>query len=620
MALHSPAEQRSISPILILAGLAAAVGLSYGGSLWNGFTFDDQAVIVRNSLIKRVEHWPTLLTSDYWAGARDPAVAPTVRLGLYRPLVVLSYAFNYAVAGLSPFPYHLINVLFHLLVTWLLYVLARQLTFSYRAALVSALLFALHPIHVEAVAGVVGRAELLMAAGVFASLWWGIRGRRALSLTAFLVALLSKEQAVVLPFLMLLYDVSFNPQTQAVQAQHTRLRRSLVRYGPYVALLFGYGLVRGMILGLSPPPTPFLDNPLPHLDWWPRLLTTIKVAGQYLLLFIWPGQLSADYSYNAIPASHSLLDGGVLFGLLAWGGLLTVTVVSYRRAPRIFFAVGILFVTFVPVSNAILPIGTIMGERLFYLPSAGLCLLCGAAFDAFVGWTYVGSAAGDARPAARGHLLHLIRATGLGLLIALCLVLLLRTMLRTKDWADDEHLARSAVEVVPNSAKVHSILGRLAKDNRQWDTAIEQFQSALQIYPEYRSVDPTLNSNFGIALIESGHTAEGVEAFERAVALEPRWSLPRYNLGFAYAKQGRHREAEAAYHDAARLNDEDPKPYTGLAFLYLKELRYDDALSAAEAALKRDPSYAEAQFVKDQALRALGGPRSTSCPPGIIRC
>src|SRR6185436_17495008 len=199
-------DRRPLSPLLVLAGLTAVVLLAYGGTLRNGFTFDDHAIIVQNSLIKRMEYRPTLLTSDYWAGVRDPGAAPTIHAGLYRPLVLLSFAVNHAAAGLSPWSYHLINVLLHLGVTWLLYAVARQLEFSLQAALAAALLFALHPIHAEAVAGVVGRAELLMSAGVLAGLLWGMQGRLWLSLAAFFLALLSKEQAVMLPALLLLYE------------------------------------------------------------------------------------------------------------------------------------------------------------------------------------------------------------------------------------------------------------------------------------------------------------------------------------------------------------------------------------------------------------------------------
>ena len=486
----------------------------------------------------------------------------------------MSFAFNYMGAGLTAWSYHAVNLALHALVTWLLYLLALQLGFSFRAGLVGAVLFALHPIHTEAVSGIVGRSELLMAAGVLASLRWGIQGRLVLSLTAFLLALLSKEQAVMLPVLLLLFDLLFGTDRRGSHGRDRGGRHVLARYGPYALVLLGYVFLRWWALGtLKGPPAPFLDNPLPHLDVWPRLLTTIKVAGTYLWLCLWPVRLSGDYSFHAIPFSDSPMDDGVLFGFLTWGGMLAFAVLKYRTFPGASFAVGFLMLTFLPVSNLLMPIGTIMGERLFYLPSAGLCLLVGAGYDAFDYWTRTH---GSGRPALR-RWLHVTRAIGLGLLIGVCLLFLLRTILRNQDWVDDDHIAQSTLQAVPNSAKAHSAVGRLAKDKQQWDEAISHFQKALSIYPAYTEIDVTLNSNLGISLIEKGLVAEGTAAIERAVALDPSWSLLWYNLGFAYSKQSLNREAEAAYHQAARLNDEDPMAYTGLGFLFLKEHRYEDA-------------------------------------------
>ncbi|HYL80016.1 MAG TPA: tetratricopeptide repeat protein, partial [Candidatus Acidoferrum sp.] len=186
------------------------------------------------------------------------------------------------------------------------------------------------------------------------------------------------------------------------------------------------------------------------------------------------------------------------------------------------------------------------------------------------------------------------------------LALLARTVVRNGDWSDTASMAHSAVKVVPNDAKIHSILGRLAKDNGQWDEAIEHFGTALTIYPAYAQTDVTLNSNLGISLIEKGLLAEGIEALERAVRLDPGWSLLHYNLGFAYSKQGRDQEAEASYRQALSLNDEDPRAYTGLGYLYLKEQRFQEALTAAETALKRNEEHLEAHYVRARALQALG--------------
>jgi Tfp pilus assembly protein PilF len=587
--------------------LLTAVLLAYAPGLRADFTFDDRGVIVGNPLIKDIRYWPTLLTSDYWAGTRDPAAAHTIHAGLYRPLVLLSFAINYAAAGPSPWSYHLVNVLLQGMVSWLLYLLARQLALSTRASLVCALIFALHPIHTEAVIGIVGRAELFMAVGVLAGLVWYIQGRVAFSLAAFVFALLSKEQAVVLPVLLWLYNYACRAPLHKPDGQPTGLHQAIARYGLYGLILIGYGVVRWSVVGLQSPPTPFLDNPLPHLDWWPRALTTVKVAGSYLALCLWPGALSADYSYQAISVSSSIVDPGVLFGALAWGTVIIGGIVALHRMPAAGFAAVFLIVTFLPVSNLLIPIGTIMGERLFYLPSAGFCLLAGLAYETVRRATDDVRARGLAPvmgivPYGSRFTLHALRL----LMVLICLALLVRTIVRTQDWLDDEHLAHSMLRVVPDSAKVHSILGRLAKDGRRWTEAIEHFQMAVRLYPQYPAIDPTLNSNFGIALIEAGYMAEGIESLERASALDPEWSLPLYNLGFAYSRQGRYAEAERVYREAARRNEADPKAYTGLGFLYLQEGRYDQALEAAETALRREPDSIEALYVKAQALRALG--------------
>jgi hypothetical protein len=123
---HSTPDRQPASHPVVLVLLFVLVTLAYANSLPNQFTFDDEVVIGRNPLIKHGHHLPTLLANDYWAGARDPASAPYVKIGLYRPLVLLSYAANYAAGGLDPIGYHLFNVLLHFAVVWLIYLLALQ--------------------------------------------------------------------------------------------------------------------------------------------------------------------------------------------------------------------------------------------------------------------------------------------------------------------------------------------------------------------------------------------------------------------------------------------------------------------------------------------------------------
>jgi Flp pilus assembly protein TadD len=508
------------------------------------------------------------------------------------------------VGGLNPLGFHLVNVLLHLTVTWLLYLVGFQLGLSRRAAVLSAVLFAIHPIHSEAVSGVVGRAELMMVIGVLAALRWFTQGRSGPSLIAFGLGLLSKEQAATLPALLLLYDLTVPGPFAGLHSRSQRLRVAFRRYGPYLLVLMGYGFLRWRVLGgaLNLPSASILENPLPHLDSPLGLVNAVKVCGLYLWLCVWPASLSADYSYNAIPLADSLLDTGLGFALLAWLTLLGIAVRSFRRDRRAFFCVGLLTATFLPVSNLAIPIGTIMGERLFYLPSAGLCLLAGLAYERVT-----------------SHSSRITHHALLLLLVLICAALLVRTVVRNQDWVSTEHLFLSALRVVPDNAKVHAALGRIAKNKGRWDEAISHFQTALGIYPGYSQEDVPFNSNFGIALIEKGMVAEGTAALERAIQINPQWSLLHYNLGFAYSKQERYREAEAAYRRALSLNDEDPRAYTGLGYLFLRQGRYEEALASAEAALEREPRNAEALSVLARVRQALDQPQK-DCMPGLLKC
>lgn len=373
---------------------------------------------------------------------------------------------------------------------------------------------------------------------------------------------------------------------------------AVARYTPYVLATFAYlGLRWWFIANPLEPNFPFLANPLGELEPWQRWIGATQVSGWYLWLCIWPSVLSFDYSYRSIVLASSFLEPTVWLSGAAWLGLFALAIWSYPRRGAVTFSVGLLFLPFLPVSNVLMSIGTIMGERLFYLPSAGFCLLVGISVQAFAEWSIRrGSGAIGAR---------LIRYGAWSAVLLACTALVARTVVRNRDWKDTEHLVRAAVMAYPQNAKLYSVLGRIAKDKGDWDAAIAYFRTAIRIHPEYLRTGLSLNTNLGIALIQKGFVDEGVKAIERAAEIDPSWSQVHYNLGLAYKTQGRYTEAEAAYERALALNDRDPRAYTGLSFLYLETKRYADALEAANLALQRDPLYVEALYTKARALELL---------------
>src|SRR5574341_516770 len=228
----------SASTFAALALLVLLAGLAYAATLGNGFVYDDITLIGENKLLKRLDSIPQLLVSDWWKGVeeqigrvRPDDGSPSSGDRRYRPLVAITYVLNYTIGGPAPLGYHLVNALLHAVVSWLLYLVALDLGFSAGASLVAAVLFAVHPLHSEAVAWVVGRPELLMSLGVLAGLWCAIRGYRWLALAAFVCGLLSKEQAVVLPALVVLAEVCARREDRRHQTRQEWLRAALPRYG-----------------------------------------------------------------------------------------------------------------------------------------------------------------------------------------------------------------------------------------------------------------------------------------------------------------------------------------------------------------------------------------------------
>jgi Flp pilus assembly protein TadD len=579
----------------IFAVLCLLVSAGYANSLWNDFAYDDLVIIVQNKDIQSLRNIPTLLVSDYWSNYRMPqGMVDPGSSGLYRPLVTISYALNYAVSGPQAMGYHLSNLVLHVLVSWCVYLFGLQLGLSVWGAVAAAALFAAHAIHAEAVTGIVGRADLLMALGILTSLWFAGQGHRALSIGAFALALLSKEQAAVLPFLLMLVDTSFDPAlslprnlTGWLSLTVTGLRR----YGAYVVVLAGYLLARTVILGgVALPPAAFLENPLAHADWPMRVLTAIKVAGHYVWLCIWPAPLSADYSYNAIPLSRSFFEPGVLLASALWGGLFLVAGLSFRGGRRASACVGLTALTFLPVSNLLVPTGTIMGERLFYLPSVGLCLLAGLAMESF-------AQAGRSRA---------VRSGAAALVAIVCIALTARTAIRNHDWANSEILFRSVIRVFPENAKGHASLGSALAAREQWAEATLEYERALTIYPDYPRADPWFNSTYLTVLLKEGRLADATARAEQAVRMDGQRSSSHYNAGKVYMKGQRYVEAEWAFRRAISLSPDNYTAYVGLSTVLAHQQRFAEALAAAESAIRRKPEDPLAYQVKGVALDGLG--------------
>ena len=452
----------TIGPPLAAAALALLCGLAYWNSFRAQLILDNGPIILQDTRLRTID-WQSvrdILTLNYWY--------PTFESDLFRPLTTLSYWFNYSVLGNggNPTGYHAINLLLHWINTVLAFILVRGLTGRAWVALFAAAVLAAHPLTVESVTNIVGRADLLAGMSTLGGLCLYRRflsageSRRSLWLfglaVTYVAGVFCKESAVVLPALMLLHDVVFPavPGPTAI----TTARQSASRVWPaYAAVLPGVASLvwaRWTMFHHSPFLGQFgTDNPIANATLWTGVMTAVKVTGYYLVLFAWPARLSSDYSYNAITLfGWTLATGQDLHAWLALAallGLVALGVFAWRRSPAIPFFLGMAGIAFLPMSNLLFPIGTIMAERFMYVPVVGLSAAAALTLALVQSWWP------SAETDRRGRGWATVR---MAIAAVIVVALILRTVDRNEDWTSSVRLWTSAAEVSPESFKVYKAL------------------------------------------------------------------------------------------------------------------------------------------------------------------
>lgn len=547
------------APLLVLSAL---VLLAFAVSLWGGFVVDDKVLVLRNSYLLEAGQWPRFFTEGVKSGAG-------LKSTLYRPLTLVSYKLNHLAGGLSAWGYHAANILLHLVAALLVFALARKLELSDGAALVGAALFAVHPLQAEAVASVTGRADLLAAVGVLGGLLCHISARRrraqgrpsagwlAAAVALYGAALLSKEHAIVLPAVALVYDWRWGDLRRSAGSLAVYAGYAVVG-GAYLAVR--YTVFQGALLIPSIHP---MDNPLAPAAWPERVTSALWVAGRYLSHLVFPFGLSSDYSFAETVPFASALSPGALATLAVSALALAALMVLAWRSRRAAVGLALAGLAFLPVSNILFPIGTAMGDRLFYLPLAGVGLL------AAVAWQAWGPPHRRAAVALAG--LALMALTGL-------------SALQSSHWRDEFTLYSHAVEAAPRSAKLQYNVAALYFEKKELALARAHYLEARDIYPEFA------DAHFGLGQValEEEDYLEAREHLLRARELDPTSGRVQACLGLAHLKLGEAEEARRAFERSLELGPRDAKllTYVGVGFVEMGEEAR--ALSLWERAVEVD--------------------------------
>jgi len=494
----------SAKRIYLAVGLSALV--VYLGALWNRFALDDLPIIVTNPLVAH--------PSGIWRAFAAPYWPPELGARLYRPLVIATYVFDGLVDGAGWF--HAVNLLWHAAVAVAVAALARRWTDD-AGALVAGLLFAVHPVHVEAVANVVGRAELM--AGLFTVLAvYAALARESVgwSALAWALGLLCKENAAVAPALIALGWVVGLARPDRRRA--ARFVATWVLVGGAYAVVYatvGHGFVRyetvaPMFVGESPITV---------------RLTAVAALADVTRLLLFPLTLRVDYSPDERTVVTSPLDPRFVAGMLCvllWGALL---VLAWKRGRRLeAFGLGWIGIALLPVANLIYPAGFYVAERTLYLPSAGLVLAAAAA------------------------LARLPRERLRPVMAALVLLGGIRTFLRVPVWRDDAAVTRSITRDSPRSYLGHSRMAGVYLDQREPANALAESRIAADMYRR----DPWIYVTGAVAAfsVRDSRTADSLlTALERVCAGGCAATYYRYEAAVARA----HGYPEAAESLSARL-------------------------------------------------------------------
>lgn len=513
----SPVRARGILLFVALAAYVTALG--------NGFAYDDNLVVALNPVVTE-GNWGRALLGPYWPVAQEGS-------GLYRPLTTVSFVAEWPLWQGNPLGFHAVNVVLHAGVALLVLSLLLRFT-ALPGALAGALLFAIHPVHVEAVANVVGRGELLAALSVLGAcvLYLDADTKAPLGRIVrvvgvpllYLMGLGAKEIAVSLPVLLVLLE--------AYRSNDEPLPRRLLRAVPVfvcmAAVLATYLVFRWSALGtvVGEVPAPALRG----LTSTERVLTALSVWPQYLRLMVLPMSLSADYGPGVIMVARSLTSE-VLMGaavMTAWVG---GAILLFRRAPLASLGLAWFVVAVLPVSNLIVPAGVILAERTLYLPSVGASLVLGAVV-------------------AGADIAVVRRRRGLAGVLAVAGIMLFgRTVSRVPAWLDS-----------------FTVVSTLAREHPESYVALQHRAAGLT---------------------RVGESERAAEVYEAAVALVPHHYGLKVELGGLYARLRREGRAEELLREAISQAPGQPTAYRLLAEQLIRLGRAGEGHAVSLAGLAR---------------------------------
>jgi tetratricopeptide (TPR) repeat protein len=506
----SPPRRRSpewLPHVVALTVLAIAL---YANGIGNGFVGDDQIQLLKNPLVTSIDNIPRILGSSVWSFLG-------IRGNYYRPLQFLIYLLLYECAGFHAAAFHLFMVLLHAANTVLMYFLVRRLAKG-RVALGAAALFAVHPIHTEAIDWIAALPDLMLTTLALSAILWfarqdgAPRGFRVVGHCGlYLLALLTKETGVML--LPLYAGFGFF----CLGRGWRELRRNAALYAAMAGTLGIYLAMRVNALGgLVPGQQSFF-----HLKPAEFALSVVVTAARYLGALLFPSNLNYFHIFHLTLG----LTAGFLASAVALGA---VAAVFFRaRSAPVSYGIFWMAATLAPALNLTGVGQNVFAERYLYLPSAGFCWIAACAWDWLAKrqpqWAKVAAA-------------------------AVLLACAAEAVERNRDWRDDFTLLQVTVRQSPGSGWVRDTLAGVYVERDAFDKALDEERQAVQDEPRWA----IFRRKLGYLLLPKDPNAAAAE-FQKAIELDPSAAQSYCDLGLAFETAGEPKRAAAEYAKALHL-------------------------------------------------------------------
>ena len=546
--------------------LVVATFAVYWQVLDNGFVvYDDDYYVTENIHV----HKGVTFDSLTWAFTSSHA-------SNWHPLTWISHMIDCQFYGLNPRGHHLTSLLFHVANTLLLLLILVRMTGALWQSSFVAALFALHPLHVESVAWVAERKDVLSTFFMMLTLWAYIlyvkKGnirRYLLVVLFFVLGLMSKPMLVTLPFILLMLDFwplgrlcHIHETRNVITGQHTDERLGILRLlwekVPFFALAVASSVVTFIVQERSG-----AVKLLETYSIQTRIINAFVAYIEYIVNMIWPVELAVLYPH---PGNSLLLWKGVVAGL----ALVLITILVIRKARKIpYLAVGWLWyvVTLIPVIGIVQVGAQAMADRYTYITLIGLFIIIAwGANDLLSKWPH--------------------RKISLGTLAAIILpVLIVLTWKQVQYWENSITLFKHTVKHTSNNVVIYNNLGIAYKDSGKYKEAIEAYKQAIRINPDYAMA----YSNLGVAYNDSGKYKEAIKVCKKSIRINPDSAEAHFNLGVAYGELGKYKEAIEACKQALRIDPDYATAHSNLGVAYGVLGMYKESIEEFKQAIEIDP-------------------------------